>query len=182
MEILSSQDRIATPNGRPWHKQPKWRRDFPIDMPEDHYVARRDFTKFLVLVSGAFALGQFWIGLQNLGRRRRGEAPIRRIAAVDQLPIGGSLVFNYPGEHDPNLLIRTGENTFLAYGQKCTHLSCAVVPEVDRGRLHCPCHQGYFDLQTGQPLAGPPRRPLPRVKLAVRSGALYATGLEVHPA
>src|SRR5579875_3286117 len=30
---------------------PAWRQDFPIDWPQDHYVARRDFTKFLVLTA-----------------------------------------------------------------------------------------------------------------------------------
>ena len=37
---------------------PKWRRDFPIDSPQDQYVARRDFMKFMVLTSLAFAVGQ----------------------------------------------------------------------------------------------------------------------------
>jgi len=31
---------------------------------------RRDFLKFLVLISAAFALGQLWIGIQNWYRRR----------------------------------------------------------------------------------------------------------------
>jgi hypothetical protein len=45
--------------------QPAWRRDFPIDWPQDHYVARRDFTRFLVLTSLPFALVQLGIGLVN---------------------------------------------------------------------------------------------------------------------
>ena len=36
--------------------QPAWRQDFPIDWPQDLYVERRDFMKFLVLTSGAFTL------------------------------------------------------------------------------------------------------------------------------
>ena len=31
---------------------------------------------------------------------------------------------------------------FVAYGQKCSHLSCAVVPHFDKSELHCPCHNG----------------------------------------
>ena len=39
------------PDGRPWAQQPAWRTEFPIDWPEDHYVERREFMKFMVLVS-----------------------------------------------------------------------------------------------------------------------------------
>jgi len=95
------------------------------------------------------------------------------------LPIGQSLVFAYPEEQDECLLVRTGANNFVAFGQECTHLSCAVVPEPEKKRFLCPCHNGSFDLETGRPLAGPPRRPLPRILLEIRGDALYATGVEV---
>ena len=62
----------VAPDGRPTAEQPRWRKDFPIDWPEDHYVARRDFTKFMVLTSLAFTVGQGWIVLQNFFRKRRG--------------------------------------------------------------------------------------------------------------
>src|SRR5215467_4684157 len=70
------------PDGRPLHYQPQWRKDFPIDWPQDHYVARRDFAKFMVLTSLAFAVGQLWVGLQTIWRRRRGAAPILRIGSL----------------------------------------------------------------------------------------------------
>ncbi|MGH7794867.1 MAG: hypothetical protein ACREQ2_08205 [Candidatus Binatia bacterium] len=31
---------------------------------------------------------------------------------------------------------------------------------------------------TGQPLAGPPRRPLPRISLSVRDNRIYASGVQ----
>ena len=34
--------------------QPAWRQDFPIDWPQDNEVARRDFVKFMVLISGVW--------------------------------------------------------------------------------------------------------------------------------
>ena len=65
---------ITTPPDRsPADQQPAWREDFPIDWPQDQYVERRDFMKFMVLTSGAFALGQLWIGLQNWWRKHSGE-------------------------------------------------------------------------------------------------------------
>jgi Rieske Fe-S protein len=165
------------PDGKPLHYQPQWRKDFPIDWPQDHYVAWRDFAKFLCLTSLAFAVGQLWIGLQNVWRRRRGAPPERKIAALSSIPVGGTLDFRYPGPHDDCILIRTSDK-LLAYSQKCTHLSCAVIPRVDQGVIRCPCHEGLFDLHRGQNIAGPPPRPLPRVTLSVRGEDIYATGIE----
>jgi nitrite reductase/ring-hydroxylating ferredoxin subunit len=166
------------PDGRSEDLQPQWRSVFPIDWPQDHYVARRDFTKFLCLTSFAFVVGQFTIGVQNWLRRRRGQPPIVKIADLSQLPVGGAVVFHYPNETEPCLLLRTDADTLAAYSQKCTHLACAVVPDQRAGYLLCPCHHGYFETSTGRPLAGPPRRPLPRIVLRVQGDAVYATGIE----
>jgi Rieske Fe-S protein len=134
--------------------------------------------KFMVLTSFAFTVGQFWIGAQNWWRKQRGISEIRRIASLDDLAVGDTLVFRYPGEHDPCVLVRLAQNEVIAYSQKCTHLSCAVIPRPDQGLLHCPCHEGFFDLRTGRPTAGPPRRPLPRIVLDIRGREIYATGVE----
>lgn len=166
------------PNGRPLSQQPAWRKDFPIDWPQDHYVARRDFTKFMVLTSLAFVVGQFWIAAQNFFRRRRGVPPIRKIATIDQVPVGATLPFRYPAENDTCLLLRPDANTLVAFSQKCTHLSCAVVPDHRNNCLSCPCHEGFFDITTGRPTAGPPRRPLPKITLQVKGEEIYATGVE----
>lgn len=167
------------PDGRTLSEQPKWRQDFPIDWPEDEYVSRRDLVKFIVLTSLAFTTGQFWlVGKEGFAPEPRAWAPMP-IAGIDELPIGGSLTFQYPEEdHTPRLLVRTGATSFVAYDQQCTHLLCPVVAQVEEGVLHCPCHNGFFDLETGQPTAGPPRRPLARVMLEVRDGVIYATGME----
>jgi nitrite reductase/ring-hydroxylating ferredoxin subunit len=166
------------PDWKSLHSQPAWRKDFPIDWPQDHYVARRDFTKFLALTSLAFAVGQIWIGVQNWWRRSRGRPEIRRVASLASLPVGQSLIFSYPQEHDTCILIRLDANVLVAYSQKCTHLSCAVIPQVETGILHCPCHEGYFELRSGNVLAGPPPRPLPRIALEVRGDDVYATGID----
>ena len=165
------------PDGRPPEVQPKWRRDFPIDWPEDEYIARRDFIKFLILTSGAFAAGQLWLLVQSVLRRREEPEPLA-LARVDEVPVGGSLIFKYPAGSPARLLVRVDDETFVAYEQQCTHLTCPVIAAVAEGELHCPCHEGVFDLLTGRPLSGPPRRPLARVTLAVQEGVVYATGIE----
>lgn len=178
MDDREPQMMTIPPDGRLDAEQPRWRDDFPIDLPQDEYVARRDFTKFMVLTSFAFAVGQLWIVAENFFRRRKEPLPVREIARLNDIPVGGSLVFNYPESHQPGVLVRLDESRVIAYGQKCTHLSCPVIPRVEEGRLHCPCHEGSFDLATGRPLAGPPRRPLTRINLEIHEGRIYATGVE----
>ena len=166
------------PDFVPADAQPSWRQEFPIDWPQDLYVERREFMKFMVLTSAAFTLGQAWIALQNWYRESRGDAPIQRIASFDDLAVGAAVGFRYPDKHEPCLLVRLSESEFVAFNQKCTHLSCAVIPRPSEGSLYCPCHEGRFDLRTGAPTAGPPRRPLTRILLEVKGRDIYAVGVE----
>jgi nitrite reductase/ring-hydroxylating ferredoxin subunit len=166
------------PDFAPTEAQPAWRQDFPIDWPQDLYVERRDFVKFMVLTSAAFTLGQLWIGFENWFGRRGGQPVIQRIASVDDLEVGGAVGFTYPDEHEPCLLVRLTTDEFVAFNQKCTHLSCAVIPRPAEDSFFCPCHEGRFDLRTGAPTAGPPRRPLTRVELDVKGRVIYAVGIE----
>lgn len=164
------------PDGRPMGEQPKWRQDFPIDVPQDQYVARREFAKFLALTSFAFVVGQAWILGKSLFSRR-GTFPEVAVANLASLPVGGTLLFDYPEPGQPKLLVRLSETSLVAFDQRCTHLSCPVIPQVEKGRFHCPCHSGNFDLVTGRPISGPPRRPLPKVELEVRGGQVFAVGI-----
>ena len=166
------------PDFAPAEAQPAWRQDFPIDWPQDLYVERRDFLKFMVLTSAAFTVGQFWIVAQNWYRRHSGQPPLQRIASMDDLAVGAALGFTYPNEHEPCLLVRVSDREFVAFNQKCTHLSCAVIPRPDENSFFCPCHEGRFDLRTGAPTAGPPRRPLTRVVLETRGRDIYAVGVD----
>lgn len=166
------------PDGRSPAEQPRWRQDFPIDWPQDEYLLRREFIKFLLLTSAAFSSGQLWFLVADFLQRREPAPAAEVIARVDDVPVGGSLIFKYPADSPARLLVRVDEETFVAYEQQCTHLTCPVIPHVDAGELHCPCHEGVFDLLTGRPLAGPPRRPLARVTLEVQGGNVVATGIE----
>lgn len=171
-------EETVPPDRRSPSDQPKWRQDFPIDWGQDEYVSRRELVKFMVLTSLAFTAGQMWLVWKNLFRRSETKPAALPVARVDDLAVGGALTFTYPPGSTPRLLVRTAENGFVAYDQQCTHLLCPIVPAVREGKLHCPCHNGWFDLQTGRALAGPPRRGLPRVLLEVRNDTVYAVGIE----
>jgi len=178
--IVDAEEITRAPDGRPLVEQPKWRRDFPIDTPQDLYVARRDFMKFMVMTSLAFTVGQFWIAGQNWLRRRRGAPELKKIASLAELPVGAAITFLYPEPGDRCILVRPAADVVVAFSQQCTHLSCAVIPQPEQNRLFCPCHEGAFDLQSGRPIAGPPNRPLTRVLLDVRGGDVYASGIELR--
>jgi Rieske Fe-S protein len=166
------------PDRRPYSAQPQWVQDFPTDIPDDEQVARREFVKFMVLTSGAFAAGQCWIGLA--GRRAPESLPRRQIATLPELKSSRVIGFRYPTDDDPCLLIMLDDDRIVAFGQECSHLACAVIPDLQRNELVCPCHNGHFEIAGGRPIAGPPRRPLPRVLIEVENEAIFATGVELR--
>ena len=77
-------------------------------------------------------------------------------------------------------LVRKADGQLAAFSQKCTHLSCAVYYSAERNRLECPCHEGYFSVEDGRVLQGPPPRPLPMIRVEERDGNIVATGVGAH--
>jgi arsenite oxidase small subunit len=159
-------------------KASKWKQDFPIEWEGDHYVTRRELVKFMTLGSVLLA-GANWITAIAGKLLHRGSHAERDIGAASLLEQSGALLFRYPGDQDPCIAVRTPEGKLVAYSQVCTHLSCAVVYDRSENALLCPCHKGAFNLEQGRPIAGPPSRPLPRVRIEQRGNRLFATGLEV---
>lgn len=162
-------------SGCPLHQ---WQEDFPVDWVDDVYVTRRDLTKILtfgsVLLAGATGL------LAAIGLNERPvDFPSVRIASADAVTPGRSLLFRYPTDDDPCILVCDPEGQFRAYSQVCTHLACAVVYRREENVLFCPCHNGGFNVVAGDPIFGPPTRRLPRVRLERRGADLFAVGLEV---
>jgi Rieske Fe-S protein len=154
-----------------------WRDEFSVFTADERYVNRRQFTKFLTLTSFAMLAGNLWILARSLFRRAP-VYPAQAVAAPDEVAVGGVKLFTYPTAEDPCILVSTGADAYVAYSQKCTHLSCAVYYAKDQNRLECPCHQGYFSIADGAVLQGPPQRPLPRVLLETKDGRLVAVGME----
>ena len=154
----------------------RWREDFPIEWDGDHYVTRREMVKFLTLGSLLLASAN-WVTVVAGRLLHRGSKLERHIGPVSDLDRNGSMLFRYPTDQDPCIAVRTPEGKIVAYSQVCTHLSCAVVYDKAENGLFCPCHHGLFNLQ-GQPVAGPPTRPLPRITVEQRGDQLYAIGME----
>jgi nitrite reductase/ring-hydroxylating ferredoxin subunit len=160
-------------------KDPLWREELSIFAADERYVNRRQFAKFLVLTSAGMFVGNLWI-LVRSWLTGKTAWPVRPVATVDEIPVGGVKLFHYPGPEDPCILVRPAETEFAAYSQKCTHLSCAVYYSPGHRRLECPCHEGYFSVRDGRVLQGPPQRPLPRIVLERRGDQLVATGVDLQ--
>jgi Rieske Fe-S protein len=157
-----------------------WHEEFPIDAAEQGHVERRQFGKFLVLASGAMFAGQIWLLAKSwLSRASDIIYPRKPVALTSDIPVGGTRIFHYPEARDNCLLVRIDEKRFVAYSQKCTHLSCAVIYSAEEKRLECPCHEGYFSLDDGHVTQGPPPRPLPKIALEIEDGRIIATGISV---
>jgi Rieske Fe-S protein len=163
----------------PVPREPLWREEFPIDAASERYVGRRQFAKFLVLGSAGMLVGHVWIAAKAVGEKPPEFTP-RVIGRADEIPVGGVKVFGYPTDSDPCILVRLGEDSYVAYGQKCTHLSCAVYFDGSSREIRCPCHEGRFSAKDGRVIAGPPPRPLPRIVLERRGDELVATGVDLQ--
>jgi len=156
---------------------PGWKRDFPYEAAAEEEVTRREFARYLVGGAVVMAAGNVgfaaWTQLRSVNT---GEP--RAIVALDDVAVGATYLFQYPGEHDPAILVRFADRDVVAFSQKCTHLGCVVYYEAEERRWHCPCHEGNFDAHTGAVLSGPPPRPLGRIDVEIRDDTIWALGAQ----
>ena len=97
--------------------------------------------------------------------------------AVQVFPQGQS-------DNERNLvaLVRVGADLpagLVAYSAICTHLGCAVLPQLSaQGYIVCPCHGSIFDPANAAAVVhGPANRPLPALPIEVLpEGRVRATG------
>ena len=159
-------------------KEPLWKDEFSVFTSDERYVTRRQFTKFLTLASLGMFVGNVWIVVKSYFAKKS-VYPMAEIANLGEIPVHGVKLFSYPTVQDDCIMVRTGQDEYVAYSQKCTHLSCAVYYSAKNDRLECPCHQGFFSIKDGSVLQGPPPRPLPQIVLERAGGKLMASGIKV---
>jgi len=100
------------------------------------------------------------------------RSPYIRVARLAELsPTQGKYFTDY--QMRPALAFKGEDGLPLLISAKCTHLGCTVGSQVDgEGRLLCPCHVSYFNLETGVPEPGSPAKaPLPRIGWVLRDAA-----------
>jgi nitrate reductase gamma subunit len=97
----------------------------------------------------------------ELERIRKDYIHVAQMAELK--PRDGKYFIDY--EMRPALAFRGESGLPVLISAKCTHLGCTVGSSLDNsGRLLCPCHVSYFDLETGTPNSGSPAKaPLPHL-------------------
>jgi Rieske Fe-S protein len=160
-------------------KTPNWKSDFPIEQSEATHISRREFAKFMCLLSGGMALGNGAIVIKSFAFPTQPLAGEHLVCLRTDVPVGEMKQFVIKGRLEiPYILIHLDENKWRAFEQKCTHLSCAVRYRADLNKIECPCHKGYFDAQTGVVLQGPPPRPLPQLQVVIKDNQVYVKAFE----
>lgn len=153
-----------------------WRDEFSVFQERERFVGRRQLIKFLTLTSLGMFAGNVWILIRSWFHRDP-TYPRQSIASVGDIPIGGVKLFRYPDPKEQCLLVRTAEDDYVAFSQKCTHLSCAVYYSREDNQLICPCHNGRFSIHDGAVIQGPPTRALPHVVIERQGRELVAIGM-----
>jgi Rieske Fe-S protein len=74
----------------------------------------------------------------------------RILGPASDVPVGGGVVYSV----ERVVVTQPTAGVFIAHGVICPHQGCAVTEVTEAGIL-CPCHESLFDVETGQPLAGP---------------------------
>ncbi|MBV9170747.1 MAG: Rieske 2Fe-2S domain-containing protein [Chloroflexi bacterium] len=156
----------------------RWRGEFPYHWDADDLTSRRGLLQFAVYASGALFASTGVLAVLGAVRSLR-IAEAQQVALASQVPPASAVYFNYPDSDSQAMLLHLPSGEFVAFSQRCSHLSCAVYYQPEQSRLYCPCHEGVFSPETGDPVAGPPQRRLAQITLRQDGDVLYAT--EIQP-
>jgi len=95
--------------------------------------------------------------------------------AVGKMARGSILSTDSPGAKSVGkktiFIWRVADEQFVVYSASCTDLGCPVNWDAGSEWFFCPCHGGIFS-KTGEPKAGPPKKPLYRYAYRINNGQL----------
>jgi len=92
------------------------------------------------------------------------------VCGEDELPVGESRTV--PFGRYPAIVVNTTDG-LKAYSAACTHFACTVKWNNQSGKLECPCHEGYFKVEDGSVISGPPPKPLLKLETEITEGKIY---------
>jgi arsenite oxidase small subunit len=166
---------------------------------------KRNFLKLAVTFSGLLLLG----GIAAITKAitnpaspaRTGTFPKVKVASLSDLKVNEPVVFNYPLDNEPNILVKLGQKAdggigpdrdIVAFSGLCQHLGClysfqptGTSPKcntsfkADSPLGYCCCHGSVFDFLHGASVrSGPSPRHQPQVILQLdNSGNILAVGM-----
>jgi nitrite reductase/ring-hydroxylating ferredoxin subunit len=92
------------------------------------------------------------------------------VGRVADVPAGGMAAFDVAGT---SVTVANVNGVFHAFDDTCTHELCSLADgELEGQKVICPCHQGEFDVTTGEVLAPPPAMPIKTYRVRTAGDAL----------
>jgi arsenite oxidase small subunit len=149
---------------------------------EDSRVSRR-----ALLTGGAVATGAVIVaGAEDA--QAAATYPRHRVIALSKLRVNRPVNFKYPLTSQPAVLLDLGhrvpggvgpKRSIVAFSTLCQHMGCPVAYSRSQREFICPCHQTRYDAEREASIVqGVATRSLPRIRLRVRNGAVYAVGVD----
>jgi Rieske Fe-S protein len=68
------------------------------------------------------------------------------------------------------IIVQKESGDIEAFSAKCTHAGCMVEWKEAQHAFLCKCHGGVFN-ETGDPIAGPPKKPLNKIQVDIRKSS-----------
>ncbi len=171
--------------------------------------SRRNFLKWaagaalVLVVAGVAAVTKsLWEPTAAGGSSTKVSFPRLKVANVSTLSQDSPVVFNYPLDDEPNIIVKLGQKAsggigpdgdIVAFSIICQHLGCVVgylaagsSPKCNSSFKsagpagYCCCHASVYDLLDGaKVIGGPSPRHQPQVvlQLDAPTGDIYAVGM-----
>jgi arsenite oxidase small subunit len=171
--------------------------------------SRRDFLKVAATLSTALALAGIASVMKAVvipavpsgSESTAPTFPRVKVSSLGELATGMAVIFNYPLDDEPNIMVKLGKKAtggvgpdgdIVAFSQVCQHLGCiyGFVPAGSSPPCkssyvattpvgYCCCHGTVYDFADGaKVLAGPSPNAQPQVTLEVdASGDVFAVGM-----
>ena len=173
-------------------------------------LRRRNFLKLAVSFSALIGVAGIVPAIKSItnpasGATRSGapanKFPRVKIAQLTDLKVNQPVVFEYPLDNEPNILLKLGQRAdggigpdgdIVAFSELCQHLGCVytfqplgTAPRCNSAYTapgpvgYCCCHGSVYDfLHNAEVISGPSPRPQPKVILDIdEQGNLFATGM-----
>jgi menaquinol-cytochrome c reductase iron-sulfur subunit len=156
--------------------------------PDVHLVSRRRFLSYVIggisgVIGAALAVPLAGYFLSPIWKK---NAPLLTpITRTADIPTGQPTFVTYEQRVRDGWYISTlskgawvvnqGNDQFVVYDPKCTHLNCPYYWDKEKQIFQCPCHGGQFDIN-GNVIGGPPPRPLDRLEFTIQNGSILLSG------
>ena len=177
------------------------------DTSANRKTSRRNFLRAVISFSTLLLIGGILAIIKSITNPAPSQIanpltfPRIKVAQLADLQLNKPILFNYPLDNEPNILVKLGrqaeggvgpEADIVAYSALCQHLGCVysfqatgTSPQCNLAYSasspvgYCCCHGSVFDfLNHANVLSGPSPRPQPQVILETDdSGNIYAVGM-----